>query len=102
MIVVDNYGNPPFPALGDWPKASKGTEGMFKLHLTHDPTHCQRDVVPHSKIQLTLSGHTHAMQFMLGTFSPAGWFHKEWKGMYLEGNQSLYINTGLRLVMRPY
>lgn len=44
--------------------------------------------------ELTLSGHTHAMQFKIGKFSPAKWAYKEWGGIYREGNQVLVVSTG--------
>jgi len=102
IVGVENDGKPPFPALGDLPRATRGTEGMFKLLLSHDPSHWRRRVLPETDIQLMLSGHTHAMQFRLGNFSPSAWIYPEWGGLYTEGAQSLYVNTGLGSVMIPY
>ncbi|MBP3552684.1 MAG: metallophosphoesterase [Bacteroidaceae bacterium] len=102
IVGVENDGKPPFPALGDLPRATRGTEGMFKLLLSHDPSHWRRRVLPETDIQLMLSGHTHAMQFRLGNFSPSAWIYSEWGGLYTEGAQSLYVNTGLGSVMIPY
>lgn len=102
LIGVENNGEPPFPQLGDLPKAMKGTEGMFKVLLSHDPTHWRREVLPESDIQLMLAGHTHAMQFMIGGYTPAAWFYPENKGMYLENERGLYVNIGLGEVMLPF
>lgn len=102
VVGVENDGKPPFPALGDLPKATKGTGGMFKLLLSHDPSHWRRRVLPETDIQLMLAGHTHAMQFRLGDFSPSAWIYPEWGGLYTEGEQSLYVNTGLGCAMIPY
>lgn len=102
LIGVENDGEPPFPQLGDLPKAMKGTEGMFKVLLSHDPTHWRREVLPESDIQLMLAGHTHAMQFMIGGYTPAAWFYPENKGMYLENERGLYVNIGLGEVMLPF
>lgn len=103
VVGVENDGKPPFPALGDLPKATRGTtEGMFKLLLSHDPSHWRRRVLPETDIQLMLSGHTHAMQFRLGVFSPSAWIYPEWGGLYTENGQGLYVNTGLGSVMIPY
>lgn len=102
LIGVENQGLPPFPEKGDLPKAMKGTGGLFKVLLSHDPTHWRREVLPDSDIQLTLSGHTHAMQFLLFGFTPASWFFKEYKGMYYEHDRALYVNIGVGEVMLPF
>lgn len=102
LIGVENEGKPPFPQKGDLSKAMKGTEGLFKILLSHDPTHWRREVLPQSNIQLMLSGHTHAMQFLLFGFTPASWFFKENRGMYLEGERGLYVNIGVGEVMIPF
>lgn len=65
LVGVENSGNPPFPNYGDLPKALKGTDGIFKVLLSHDPTHWRREVLPESDVQLMLSGHTHEMQFSI-------------------------------------
>ena len=62
LIGVENDGEPPFSQFADFPKAIQGTEGMFRILLSHNPTHWRREVLPDSDIELTLSGHTHAMQ----------------------------------------
>ena len=70
IIGVENDGNPPFPQLSDLPSASKGTEGLFRILLSHDPTHWRREVLPTTDIDLTLSGHTHGAQFMFMGWIP--------------------------------
>ena len=102
LVGVENDGEPPFPQLGDLPKALKGTDGLFKVLLSHDPTHWRREVLPESDIQLMLAGHTHAMQFMIGHYTPAAWFYPENRGMYLENGRGLYVNIGLGEVMLPF
>lgn len=102
VIGVENDGKPPFPAMGDLPRATRGTDGLFKLLLSHDPSHWRRKVLPETDIQLTLSGHTHAMQFRLGGFSPSAWIYPEWGGLYTESGRGLYVNTGIGSVMIPY
>ncbi len=102
LVGVENQGLPPFPEKGDLPKAVKGTEGLFKVLLSHDPTHWRREILPDTDIQLTLSGHTHAMQFILFGFTPASWFFKENRGMYYENDRALYVNIGAGEVMLPF
>ena len=56
---------------GDLKKAVNGTDDKFNILLSHDPSHWRAEVLPESKVNLTLSGHTHAMQFKLFGFSPS-------------------------------
>ena len=102
IIGVENDGNPPFPQLADLPEASKGTEGMFRILLSHDPTHWDREVLPDTDIDLMLAGHTHGAQFKLFGWSPSTWVYDEWGGLYQEGNQSLYVNIGIGYVGLPF
>ena len=55
-----------------------------------------------TNIPLTLSGHTHGMQFQIGDFSPASWFYPEWGGEYTEQPQTLYISLGVGEVLLPF
>ena len=101
LIGVENCGRPPFPNYAKLPEAMKGTEGMFKVLLSHDPSSWRREVLPETDIQLTLSGHTHAMQTKIFGFSPAVWVYPEYEGLYTEGGQMLYVNIGLGHLMYP-
>ena len=101
LIGVENSGNPPFPDKADLKKAQQGTANMFKVLLSHDPTHWRREVLPKSDIQLMLAGHTHDMQISLFGFSPARLIYHEHKGLYLENERGLYVNVGLGYVLFP-
>ena len=101
LIGVENCGRPPFPNYAKFPEAMEGTEGMFKILLSHDPSSWRREVLPETDIQLTLSGHTHAMQTKIFGFSPAVWVYPEYEGLYTEGRQMLYVNIGLGHLMYP-
>lgn len=101
---VENTGKPPFPQIGSLRKAVEGItdydtvkcdSAFFTILLTHDPSHWQMEVLPKTRIPLTLCGHTHAAQFQLGPWSPSSWMYKEWGGVYQSGDQQLYISTGL-------
>jgi len=95
IVGVENDGNPPFPQRGDLDKAQQGLDkDAFKVLLSHDPTHWKRTVLPNTNIQLTLSGHTHAMQFRIGRLSPSRLAYSEWGGLYQEGDRKLYVSTG--------
>ena len=92
---------------GDLTKAMGKHSSLFTILLTHDPSQWRKEVVGRTSIQLTLSGHTHAMQFRIFGWTPSHWLYSECDGLYTEGNQSLYVNIGLggtapfRLGARP-
>lgn len=101
LIGVENSGRPPFPDHADLFKAMKGTEGMFQILLSHDPSHWRREVLPQTDIELTLAGHTHAMQTKIFGFTPAQFVYPENEGLYQEGKQMLYVNIGLGHLLYP-
>ncbi len=101
LIGVENSGNPPFPDYAKLQEACHGTDGMFKILLSHDPTHWRREVLPDTDIQLMLAGHTHDMQISLFGFSASRFFYPEHNGMYYEGKRGLYVNIGLGHVLFP-
>ena len=96
LVGVENTGKPPFLEIGDLKGAMEGIpDGLFTLLLSHDPSHWRMEVIPKTRIPLTLSGHTHAMQFKIGHWSPSKWLYPEWGGLYTEGSQQLYVSEGL-------
>ena len=96
VIGVENISKPPFPDYGDLEKAIGDLPaGMFKVLLSHDPSHWRRGVLNKTDIALTLSGHTHAGQLKIGRFSPSKWAYNEWGGKYVEGDSMLYVSTGI-------
>ena len=100
---MENDGRPPFPARADLKRAQQGVDSTtFKVLLSHDPTHWRRAVLPQTNIDLTLSGHTHGMQFQMGGFSPAAWIYDEWGGPYYDGQRALYVNLGTGEVLIPF
>lgn len=101
LIGVENSGRPPFPDHARLPEAMSGTEGMFQILLSHDPSHWRREVLPNTDIELTLAGHTHAMQTKLFGFTPAQLVYPENEGLYQERNQMLYVNIGLGHLLYP-
>ena len=101
VIGVENSGRPPFPDYARLKEASAGTEGMFQILMSHDPTHWRRQVLPESDIELTLSGHTHDMQITFFGLSVSSFIYPEHNGMYMEGERGLYVNIGLGHVLFP-
>lgn len=85
-----------FPQRGDISKTLAGVaEGAFILMLEHDPYSWRHRILPGCKAQLTLSGHTHNMQFNLFGWCPLSLTGKEYNGWYHEGRQSLFVTAGL-------
>ncbi|NQU82106.1 MAG: metallophosphoesterase, partial [Bacteroidetes bacterium] len=106
IIGVENWGKPPFAQYGDLDAACKGMEkNLFKILLTHDPSHWDAEVLNKKDIPLTLSGHTHGMQFGVNTgkikWSPIQLKYPRWIGLYTEGEQLLYVNPGLGYIGYP-
>lgn len=90
-----------FPSKGNLNKASEGTEGMFRILLTHDPMHWEAEILG-KDYPLTFSGHTHAMQFSLLGWCPSRYIFKQYRGLYSEGQQHLYVNIGLGETILPF
>ena len=101
LIGAENSGRPPFPDYAKLSEAMQGTEGMFQILLSHDPTHWRREVLPQTDIELMLAGHTHAMQTKIFGFTPAQFIYEENDGLYQEGEQMLYVNIGLGHLLYP-
>lgn len=99
LAGVENWGIG-FGERGDLKRALSGTDvNDFKVLLSHDPTHWDNEVKQHpSKIALTLSGHTHGMQFGIEAFgikwSPVKYRYAHWAGIASENGRFLNINRG--------
>ena len=94
---MENDGNgKKFPQRGDIAKTLEGVaEGDFILMLEHDPFSWRHRILPESDAQLTLSGHTHNMQFNLFGWCPLSLTGREYNGWYREGRQSLFVTAGV-------
>lgn len=107
ILGVENWGLPPFPQVGDLDLALKGTESITtKILLSHDPSHWDEKVLSHQQhIPLTLSGHTHGMQFGVDLswikWSPVKYRYPRWAGLYEEQDQFLYVNRGFGFIGFP-
>ncbi|WP_288880758.1 metallophosphoesterase [Pedobacter panaciterrae] len=99
LAGVENWGIG-FGERGDLNKALAGTSlNDFKILLSHDPSHWDAEVVKHpSKVHLTLSGHTHGMQFGIEAFgikwSPVKYRYAHWAGITSRNGRYLNINRG--------
>lgn len=111
LIGVENWGEPPFHQYGRLTEAyplSRDSvynlnDERFKILLSHNPEHWNRVVSKITNVDLTLSGHTHAMQMVFDIFgyewSPSKWKYPQWKGLYERENETgdttrLYVNIG--------
>jgi predicted MPP superfamily phosphohydrolase len=108
IIGVENWGaKANFSRYGDLEKAYQGAEGHpFKILLSHDPSHWDAEVCKRYKdIDLTLSGHTHGMQFGVELpgfrWSPVQYVYRQWAGLYKKDNQHLYVNRGFGFLGYP-
>ncbi|MFC7357885.1 metallophosphoesterase [Jejudonia soesokkakensis] len=108
LIGVENWGAGGFKKAGDLEKACEGCrEEEFKILMSHDPSHWQEQVKQHPKnIQLTLSGHTHGMQFGIeipGWFkwSPVKYRYENWAGIYKEFGRYINVNRGFGYLGYP-
>ena len=94
---MENDGNGiTFPQFGNISKTLKGVkDNDFILMLEHDPSCWRRKIIPDGRAQLTLSGHTHKMQFSLFGWCPMTVTGKEVTDWYTEGTQSLFVTAGI-------
>jgi predicted MPP superfamily phosphohydrolase len=108
LIGVQNIsGKSNFHSYGNLEKAYKDSASSpFKILLSHDPSHWDSEVrASYPDIDLTLSGHTHGMQFGVELpwfkWSPVQWMYKQWAGLYEQGEQKLYVNRGFGFIGYP-
>lgn len=95
LIGIEYAGQPQFPCNGDVQLASEGLpEGIFRILLSHDPSFWHSDIMPQASAEITLSGHTHAMQCRIGPFSPSMFLFDEWGGVYEGNGVKINVNTG--------
>lgn len=100
LIGVENWGHN-FKKVGDINLASANLDKEdFKILMSHDPSHWDYEVKNHEKnFQLTLSGHTHGMQFGIEIpgvikWSPIQYIYKQWAGLYENMGRYVYVNRG--------
>lgn len=130
ILGVENWGaSRHFPKRGSLKEATKNIgNNDFNILMSHDPSHFDYKEVEvgrnnkyglnrvtdeaniidfEKKIQLTLSGHTHGMQFGIEIpflnfkWSPVKYRYPKWAGLYEEAGQYLYINRGFGFLAFP-
>ena len=108
LVGVENWGRGGFKKAGDLKKAASSiSKEDFKILMSHDPSHWE-DIVIHDDYHyhLTLSGHTHGMQFGIEIpgwvkWSPVKWRYKYWAGIYKEMGQFINVNRGFGFLGYP-
>lgn len=108
LVGVENWGSGGFIKKGDIDTAAKGLKKKdFKIVLSHDPSYWDQRLKDDEKnYQLTLSGHTHGMQFGVeipGWFrwSPVQYRYKQWAGIYKENGRQINVNRGFGFLGYP-
>ena len=108
VVGVENWGKGGFKKAGDLSKAvSSLDKNDFTILLSHDPSHWEAEVVDFDKhFHLTLSGHTHGMQFGIEIpgllkWSPVKWRYKQWAGIYERLGQYINVNRGFGYLAFP-
>lgn len=108
LIGVENWGKGGFKKAGDLKKASENIDpNDFKILMSHDPSHWDEEVIKDDyHYHLTLSGHTHGMQFGIEIpgwikWSPVKWRYKHWAGVYKEMGQYINVNRGFGYLGYP-
>jgi len=100
LIGVENWGKGNFHRYGDLNKAIENVlHEPFKILMSHDPSHWDAVVADYQPlVHLTLSGHTHGMQFgfeFMGIkWSPSKYIYERWAGLYESYGRYLYVNRG--------
>ncbi|WP_430410359.1 metallophosphoesterase [Kordia sp.] len=130
ILGVENWGaSRHFPKRGSLKKATEGVvDGEFNILLSHDPSHFDYKEMEirekekkdpavvtdetnildfEKKIQLTLAGHTHGMQFGIEIpflnikWSPVKYRYPRWAGLYEEAGKYLHVNRGFGVLAFP-
>lgn len=107
ILGVENWGLKPFPQFGKIENALENVpNSAIKILMSHDPTHFDYVVKKHpANIQLTLSGHTHGMQFGLDLknikWSPVQYKYPKWADLYESEDKLLYVNRGFGVLGYP-
>ncbi|MGB5500507.1 MAG: metallophosphoesterase, partial [Maribacter sp.] len=108
LVGVENWGRGGFKKAGDLGKAAESIfKDDFKILMSHDPSHWEDVVISDDyHYHLTLSGHTHGMQFGIEIpgwvkWSPVQWRYKYWAGIYKEMGQYINVNRGFGFLGYP-
>lgn len=99
-IVIAGEGNffdkKRYPQHADLKKTLAGVDTCsYVVMLQHEPAAWMASILPMSKVQLTLSGHTHGGQISIFGLRPTMIGEKQDRGLYLDGYRALYVTSGI-------
>ncbi len=107
LIGVENWGDR-FKKKGDIDKAiSNLDQDDFKILMSHDPSHWEKKIINRDEhFHLTLSGHTHGLQFGIEIpgfikWSPVQYRYKYWAGLYEKESRFINVNRGFGVLGFP-
>ncbi len=108
LVGIENWGAGGFKKAGDLKKATANLNNEeFKILMSHDPSHWDKQVIDDAlHYHLTLSGHTHGMQFGIEIpgwikWSPVSLRYPRWAGLYQVKGQILNVNRGFGFLAYP-
>jgi uncharacterized protein len=108
LVGIENWGAGGFKKAGDLKGATENLRNEeFKILLSHDPSHWDKQVIDDElHYHLTLSGHTHGMQFGIEIpgwikWSPVSLRYPRWAGLYQVRGQILNVNRGFGFLAYP-
>lgn len=97
VIGVENWGERGFKKAGKLDVAMRNIAQSPSILLSHDPSHWRAQVL-NTEIDLTFSGHTHAMQMGVDLpffrWSPSQYIYPEYRGLYSVDNKYLHVSAG--------
>ena len=105
VVGVENWGQPPFPQCCDLKKAETGVASSTRILLSHDPDFWEYQLEGNNDYFLTLSGHTHAMQFGIEIgdweISPSSLKYPYWHGLYEKNGRQIVVSRGVGCAGMP-
>jgi len=108
IVGIENWSaKGRFPQYGRLDQATEGLDpALPQVLLSHDPSHWMAEILPkYPSIDLTLSGHTHGMQFGVDTeklkWSPVQYVYEQWADLYEKEGRYLYVNRGFGYLGYP-
>ncbi len=99
VIVIageENGGAKPAAPRDSLQKTLEGADSTaFVIMLQHDPSVWERDILPHSNVPLTLSGHTHGGQLALFGIRATELVNPYDYGLYEKEGRYMYVTSGI-------
>lgn len=105
VVGMENWGMSARYMKGNLSKAEEGVTAPTRILLSHDPDFWEKHPNEVKDYFLTLSGHTHAMQFgfELGDWksSPSSLKYPYWYGLYERDGNQIFVSRGIGCTLIP-